>query len=129
MKAGHVVEVRDFPLASVLHVAVGRWHHAIIHYATAFALPVALLLAALGLAGQQANQFLFVPVLGVAAVALLGGVLPGVAAACVSVGAGLLLLFEPVGSSSPRDPLDVTRVAGLGIISIVVAAAVGSLRN
>jgi signal transduction histidine kinase len=100
-----------------------------LRYATAVVLPLALLLAVLGLAGQHANQFLFVPVLGVAATALLGGISPGLVSVVASVAISAIFLFEPVGLSHARDPFDTIRIAGLGFVSLIVAVAAGELRS
>ncbi|OFX26507.1 MAG: hypothetical protein A2V77_22140 [Anaeromyxobacter sp. RBG_16_69_14] len=85
--------------------------------------PLLLLLALFFAAGVHARDFLFVPVLGIATVSLVGGVVPGLVAVAVSVlGYGYLL-------SVTQDQFQAVRLMGLTLVSLVVALAVGSLRR
>jgi len=88
----------------------------------AILVPLALLLALGALAGPHADQFLFVPVVGVAVVALARGVAAGLVATAIAI-AGCARL------SSAGGDFEVIRIAGLGVVSALVATAAGSLRD
>ncbi len=96
---------------------------ALLRYGRAVAVPASLLLALWLLAGEQADQFLFVPVLGVAAVALGEGVPGGLVAAAIST-AGCVAIISGQGGT-----FQALRLTGAGLVSLVVAVAAGALRG
>jgi signal transduction histidine kinase len=75
-------------------------------------------------AGGSASQFLFVPVLGVAAVALAAGVGPGLLSAATTAAACAVLLYP-----GPMPPLEAVRLAGVGATAVAIAWAAGSVRG
>jgi signal transduction histidine kinase len=87
--------------------------------------PVALL-GAMSLAGPSAHQFLFVPILGVALVSLVGGVRAGLLASALSIAGVAGLFLEPAGVEGRFERV---RLAGMGVVAVLVSAAAGSLRS
>lgn len=81
------------------------------------------------LGGRRAAYFLFLPVLGVAAIALRAGTGPGLVATAISVIGCATLFFEPIGLPWVADPFEVWRLFGLATVSSIVAYACGSLRG
>lgn len=92
-------------------------------------MPAALLIALSSIAGEHAKYFLFVPVLGVAAVSALAGVGPGLVASFVSIVCCAYVFLDPARSLAVDPSFEALRLGGVGAVSVLVAWTVGSLRS
>lgn len=78
---------------------------------------------------HRATQFLFFPVLAVAATALYGGVGPGLVATLVWATGATLLYSHHSGAAWISDPFEALRLLGVLVVSCAVALACGLLRT
>jgi signal transduction histidine kinase len=79
-------------------------------------------------AGEHTHRFLFVPVLGIALVSLLCGIAAGVLASALSTaGLAAIAFFGDAGTHVAS--VEVTRLAGVGVVSLLVACTNGSLQS
>jgi signal transduction histidine kinase len=113
---------RTPPSAAGAAPTASRWAS----LALAAVTPPALVFAMRTLAGGHADQFLFVPVVAVAAVSLALGVRAGVTASVASTVALLVWVFD-LGAAGERA-FAVARLSGLAAVTLLVAWATGSLR-
>jgi signal transduction histidine kinase len=90
--------------------------------------PLALVWSMWALAGEHTHRFLFVPVLGIALVSLLCGVAAGILASALST-AGLATAAFLGDSATSIASGELTRLGGVGIVSLLVAWTTGSLRS
>jgi signal transduction histidine kinase len=90
------------------------------------ATPLALVWALVMLAGEQADRFLFVPILGAAAVSSLLGARAGIVASALSTASLAWWAFDGGGALSG---FEAARFAGSAAVSLLVAWATGSLRS
>jgi signal transduction histidine kinase len=114
------------------HDAAGRGPRRasrLLAYAAGTVASAAVLYGLVALFGDQAHQFLFAPILVIAATALAFGVGPALAASAAAIAGGSVLLFAPVGALHPDRPFDVLRVSGAALVCVVVALGAGSLRD
>ena len=122
--SGNSREVIDGQPLLPFEPVIPAMSHRVVRYVVAATSSSALVLALQWFTGSDAHQFLFVPVLVVAGVAITLGVGPGLLATAFSVA-----WFEGLFYGAPLPGFEVLRLVGLAATSAIVAWAAGSLRG